>query len=1750
MTRTLTTVWKAFWLPFGFVLRLLGFSPRRPGRTLDVPTWTPPTDNPHQLWRAIEERRASGDPRRHLWQTIEQRRAQEAPQAAGEPATGTQPEPKPSSLAVPVPERGESHHHLWQTLKEHRAQRAERPTTKPQRIARPERAQRGPHRFLPARLANTSGRILVPIAVTIGLLFAAFGAYAYLSNTGTGSNANAANDGALTAASISVGASGGSVTVTWNTQANIPADPALNSDITYTVQRELGSGGFNPIASGGCYHAGGLPDGTGSCTDTVSTSGTYTYEVIANYGSGPSWTATSNQPSVTVNADSTPPTATVTIPANNGSYNSAGWGGGSGAITGTATDSSTGGNGVSAVEVSIENSATGKCWNGTDFTTASCPNYIAVTSGGTATGSNTANWSYSLAASALTNGDSYTVTVEASDTVGNTNASAATATWTYDTTAPTSAITFPANNGGYNATTWAAGCASAGLCGTASDPGANASGVNLVQVSIQRSSDNDYWNGTSWVSSGSTLWENASTSNSWANWSYGLTAANLTDNVSYTVLSQATDKANNTQTTPASNTFVYDTTAPTTSLTFPSGAGPYNASGWNNGCGSGADEICGTATDPNTHASGVNSVTVSIESTSGSTNGDYWTTAGGGGFTSSSEVKLAASTSNAYANWTLAFPTSNFADGTYTVRVYSTDKAGNAQTATTSQSFTIDTTAPSVSVTYPANNGNYNAAGWTAGAPIAGTSSDATSGVASVQVSVQQGNGANSCWIGSGSTFTAACPNYVATGGTTASWTKAFTSADFNGDGAYTVKALATDNAGNTSTATNTFNYDTTAPTVSTEIVATTGTDPVGFVKASGGYIVYANVTDTGSGVNAATITANVSNVTSGDTAIALTACGGCGPSSAYSYESTTLTATGTDTNGNLTYSVSAKDNAGNTGSSSGANVQVDNTGPSVATVIAATTGTDPVGFVTQGGGYRVYANVTDLPSGVGASSGVNAATILADVHTVTTGETAVAFTTTGCPCVVNSISYAYQTATQTANATLSEGSKAYSVSASDNLGNAGSSSGASVTVDNTAPSVATVIAATTGTDPVGFVTQGGGYRVYANVTDLPSGVGASSGVNAATILADVHTVTTGETAVAFTTTGCPCVVNSISYAYQTATQTANATLSEGSKAYSVSASDNLGNAGSSSGASVTVDNTGPSVATVIAATTGTDPVGFVTQGGGYRVYANVTDLPSGVGASSGVNAATILADVHTVTTGETAVAFTTTGCPCVVNSISYAYQTATQTANATLSEGSKAYSVSASDNLGNAGSSSGASVTVDNTGPSVTATLIGQSANAVVNGFVQQNTGFYVYANVSDAGSGVQSVTATLTNVTGSSSAVALVSTSGPFTAPGGGSYTYRSALQTSDATHADTAVTYTVNATDNVGNASTNSGNGSVTFDSTAPTNVLTETTVTGTASLSGATVSYNGAAAGSFTIKNALTDSGSGPQSSTFAALGGTTTGWTFTSSTVSLPAGGPYVSTTFSWAAGTSSAPTELVTGTDKVGNTNTGTTLTFSDTADKLVITSAAVSGAAELSGGDNNLGPITVQLQTPGGSPVNGPVTVNLTGPTGSTFATSQFGTSVTSVSIGSGTSTATFWYGTTNTGTPTITAAATGVISGTQQETITAAPAGLGMIQVGGSGTPVVSCGTVSTDYTCTVTGVGSGGNVTFYMTFVNASGSQVVYSATQASTIAGGGGGEIAANASSSNPTLFTASHSGNSTKTTTMTFGPYTLVVSVSS
>lgn len=109
-------------------------------------------------------------------------------------------------------------------------------------------------------------------------------------------------------------------------------------------------------------------------------------------------------------------------------------------------------------------------------------------------------------------------------------------------------------------------------------------------------------------------------------------------------------------------------------------------------------------------------------------------------------------------------------------------------------------------------------------------------------------------------------------------------------------------------------------------------------------------------------------------------------------------------------------------------------------------------------------------------------------------------------------------------------------------------------------------------------------------------------------------------------------------------------------------------------------------------------------------------------------------------------------------------------------------------------------------------------------------------------------------------------------------------------------------------------------------------------------------------------------------------------------------------------------------------------------ADRFVITSAAVAGTASATA---TLGPVTVEARDALGNPAPAPTggtTVNLASDSTGTriFAATSGGTGVTSVTIPAGSSGATFFYGDTRAGTPTITVSGA-LASATQNQTITA---------------------------------------------------------------------------------------------------------------
>lgn len=135
-------------------------------------------------------------------------------------------------------------------------------------------------------------------------------------------------------------------------------------------------------------------------------------------------------------------------------------------------------------------------------------------------------------------------------------------------------------------------------------------------------------------------------------------------------------------------------------------------------------------------------------------------------------------------------PQTALSDGIHTVTINCSDYDGNAATAK-SVSFTVDTVAPTLTVTAPSANGTYVAV---AAFTVIGKTNDATSSVASVKITL---NGADQGTVSVDSS---------------GNFSKAITLRS----GANTIVVTATDKAGKTTTVTRTINLDTSAPEITT----------------------------------------------------------------------------------------------------------------------------------------------------------------------------------------------------------------------------------------------------------------------------------------------------------------------------------------------------------------------------------------------------------------------------------------------------------------------------------------------------------------------------------------------------------------------------------------------------------------------------------------------------------------------------------------------------------------------------------------------------------------------------------------------------------------------------------------------------------------------------------------------------------------------------------------------------------------------
>jgi hypothetical protein len=148
---------------------------------------------------------------------------------------------------------------------------------------------------------------------------------------------------------------------------------------------------------------------------------------------------------------------------------------------------------------------------------------------------------------------------------------------------------------------------------------------------------------------------------------------------------------------------------------------------------------------------------------------------------------------------------------------------------------------------------------------------------------------------------------------------------------------------------------------------------------------------------------------------------------------------------------------------------------------------------------------------------------------------------------------------------------------------------------------------------------------------------------------------------------------------------------------------------------------------------------GFVKQGGGYYVYAQVAaDTGSPASGIAGVKA-----DASALTAGKSAVPLVAGS--YTVGTSSFDYRSEELIAAAVLAEGAKAFTVTAADNAGNANLANG-SATVDNAPPQAGDI---QTANAGTNGLAEQNdTIVFTFSEPIDPESVLSKWTGSATNV------------------------------------------------------------------------------------------------------------------------------------------------------------------------------------------------------------------------------------------------------------------------------------------------------------------------------------------------------------------------------------------------------------------
>jgi chitinase len=186
--------------------------------------------------------------------------------------------------------------------------------------------------------------------------------------------------------------------------------------------------------------------------------------------------------------------------------------------------------------------------------------------------------------------------------------------------------------------------------------------------------------------------------------------------------------------------------------------------------------------------------------------------------------------------------------------------------------------------------------------------------------------------------------------------------------------------------ATDTFSVN--RPAVSTAVIAKSAGGVAGTIKQGGTYYVYATVTGSGTPpAGLGTLTADVSAITTGQTATALSSGSYTVGGQTYNYRSAQLTAKSTLSAGTDAFTVKVTDTAG-TATATSYSVTVDNTAPRASDVQTTNVTGGTAGKPEAGDSMTLtYSKATDPNTVLSGWSGASQAVVVAIVDGGTSGD-------------------------------------------------------------------------------------------------------------------------------------------------------------------------------------------------------------------------------------------------------------------------------------------------------------------------------------------------------------------------------------------------------------------------------------------------------------------------------------------------------------------------------------------------------------------------------------------------------------------------------------------------------------------------------------------------------------------------------------------------------------------------------------------